>query len=41
MAWSINLEQNIGTLELTFTVRTLGDLVGFTNKMVILGGDEN
>ena len=41
MAWSINLDENIGTLELTFTVRTLGDLVGFTNKMVILGGSEN
>ncbi len=41
MAWGINLEKNIGTLEITFTVRTLGDLVGFTNKMVITGGGEN
>jgi hypothetical protein len=40
MARNINLEQNIGTLEVTFTVRTLGDLVGFTNKMVISGGGE-
>jgi hypothetical protein len=41
MAWNIDLEQNIGTLELTFTMRTLGDLVGFTDKMVITGGGEN
>ena len=38
LAWSINLDNNIGTLEITFNVRTLGDLVGFTNKMMITGG---
>ncbi|MCK5402552.1 hypothetical protein KAI60_00420 [Candidatus Bathyarchaeota archaeon] len=41
IAWSINLENNIGSLEITLTVKTLGDLVGFTNKMMITGGGEN
>ena len=41
MIWSINLEKSMGLLEVTFNVRTLGDLVGFTNKMVIPVGGEN
>jgi len=35
----MSLEQNVGTLEVTFTVKTLGDLVGLTNILKIREGD--